>query len=95
MIGACWIPRRRPDAAIFLADKIDSRQLFPAAKSPRDSGLFMQIFRERFRQTVGERLGQDRVVVIMLMFEFFREFIGAMNRNGEATEVISRLRVES
>src|SRR4029450_8947904 len=93
MIGAGWIPRRRPDPAIFLADKIDSRQLFIAPKPPRDSGLFMQIFGERFRQAVGERLGQDRVVVIMLMLEFFRELVGAMNRNGKTAEVICRFRI--
>ena len=94
MIGAGWIPRRRSDTAIFLADKIDSGQLFIAPEPPRDAGLFMQIFRERFRQAVGERLGQDRVVVIMLMLEFLRKLVGAMNRNGKTTEIISRLRVE-
>ena len=90
MIGAGRISCRRPDPAISLPDKIGSGQLFFAAEPPRDSGLLMQIFRERFRQAVGERLGQDRVVVIMLTLEFVRELVGAVNRNGKATEIISR-----
>ena len=88
MIGAGRIPRRRADTAIFLADKFDIGQLFIAPETPGDAGLFMQIFRERFCQAVGERFRQDRVVVIMLMFEFFRELVCAVNRNGKATEVV-------
>src|SRR2546430_1689386 len=45
--GEGGITRRRPDPAIFFADKIDMRQLFAPAKTPRDAGLFVQVFSER------------------------------------------------
>src|SRR5262245_41641421 len=42
------IPGSRTDAPIFFADEISIRQLFVAAKFPRNSSLFMQILGKRF-----------------------------------------------
>ena len=49
----------------------------------------MQIFRKRFRQPVGQRFRQDRVVVVVLGLEVFGQFIRAdPRRNGEPAEII-------
>ncbi len=49
----------------------------------------MQIFRKRFRQPVGQRFRQDRVVVVVLCLEVFGQFIRADPRgNGEPAQII-------
>src|ERR1700736_5040910 len=41
-----------------------------------------------FRQPVGKSFGQDGIVIVVAGSKFFREFIGAMNRNSETADVI-------
>ena len=49
----------------------------------------MQIFRERFRQPVGQRFRQDGVVVIMLRLEVLGQFIRANPRGDrESAQII-------
>ena len=88
MIGTGRITGSRPNAAIFFADQIVMRQFFVAPKSPGDPRLLVQIFGKRFRQSIRQRFGHDRVVIVVLTFEFFREFIGAMNRDGKSAEIV-------
>ena len=50
----------------------------------------MQIFRERLRQPIGQRFRQDRVVIVMLCLELFRQFIRAdSGRDGKTAQIIS------
>src|SRR5215475_11615231 len=88
MIRTGWITGSRPDAAIFFPDQIGIRQLFVVPKSPGDASLFMQILSERFSQSVRQRFGHGRAVVVVLALELLGELIGAMNGDCKSTEVI-------
>ncbi len=71
------ITGRRADAAIFFSDQIRSRQLFQVAKTPFVADALVQKFRKRLRQTVGDGLGQDGVVIVVPGFEVFDNFLQA------------------
>ena len=93
VIRARGITRRWSDAAIFFAQKIDIRQVFLAPKTPRDPRLFVQVLSKRFRQPVRQRLGQNRVIIIVLGRKLFCQFIRAVNRYRESAKIILRLRI--
>ena len=77
-----------PDAAILFANQICIRQLFVAPKSPRDTSLFMQIFGERFSQSVCQRFDHNRAVVVVLTLELFGELISAVNGDRESAKIV-------
>ena len=52
VIGDAGYPAGGTNPAIFFADEIFLREFFVAPKSPRDPCLLVEIFRERFRQSV-------------------------------------------
>ena len=67
MIGAT--PDNRPPAGsrdTSLAIRSSCDKFSSAPKSPRDPRLLVQIFRKRFGQPIGQRLGQDRVVIVVV-----------------------------
>ena len=80
VVGAGGITRRRADAAIFFLDQIFGRQLFRFAVTPFLADALVQKFRERLGQPVGQRLGHDGVVIIVVGLEFFDEFLQARAR---------------
>ena len=49
----------------------------------------MQEFRKSLRQPVGQRLGHDGVVVVMVRLELFHQFLQPVPRgDGESADVI-------
>ena len=77
MVGACRIARRGTNSAVGLVDQFFIRQLLVLAKAPIAAGLLVQEFREGFRQAVGQGLGHDRVVIVMLLVELAAQLIAA------------------
>ena len=67
VIRAGRIPVGRPDPAEFLANHVLERQLLALAVSPVLTRLRVQILGGRLRQTVGQRLDHDRVVVVQIL----------------------------
>ena len=64
-------------------------ELFVAAEAPVAAGLGVQVFGERFGQPVGQRLGHDRVVVVVIAVELRGQLVAAdAGRDGERAEVI-------
>ena len=74
VVGAGGITRRRSDAAIFFLDEIVGGKVFCFAVTPFFAGAFVQIFRESFGEAVGQRLGHDGVVVVVVGFELIDDF---------------------
>ena len=64
------------------------RQLFIAPESPRNPCLLMQIFGERFGQSIRQRFGHDCAVVVVLAFEFFGELICAVDGDRKSAEIV-------
>ena len=90
--GQAGIARRRADAAIFFRDEIFGRQLFRFAITPFFADALVQKFRKRLRQPVGQRLGHDGVVVIVVGLEFFDQFLQPMPAgDGKRANVIIRM----
>src|SRR5919198_1649906 len=83
------IPDRRADAAVLLRNDVRRRRrglVDPplAARAP------MQIGGAGFRQAIGNRLDEDRAVIVMLLFESARQRVGADPRgDGERAEEIA------
>jgi hypothetical protein len=71
------IPCGRADAAIFFAEQFVLRELLLFAESPGKAGFAMEKFCECFGKAIGQRLGQDRVIVVMVRSELRRELVGA------------------
>ena len=90
VIGTRRIAGGGANPAVFLSNQIFRAQVLAAAESPLFADAFVQILGKRFRQPVGQRLGHDRVVIVMIGFEFFHQFVEAVAAgDGEGAEVIS------
>ena len=72
VIGLGRIAGRRADAAVFFVDQLFVRELLARAIAPVAAGLRVQLLGERLGQPVGERLGHDRVVIVVLAVELAR-----------------------
>ena len=74
VVGAGGIAEGRPDAAVALGDQLFGRELAAllVPLPPRD---LVQILGERLREAVGERLGDDRAVVVVLGLEAGGELV--------------------
>jgi hypothetical protein len=60
------IAGRGPDAAILFLNHLGRGQLLGVAIAPNRSRMEVEPLRHRFGQTVRQRLGQDRAVVVVL-----------------------------
>ncbi len=95
VVGAGRVAERRADAAVFFLEQLVLRQLFLAAVSPVDPCLAVQHFGEGLGQAIGDRLGHDGQVIVVLRFELGDERIAAnTRRHGERPEVIQAAAVE-
>src|SRR5438445_13835801 len=77
---------------MILRNELGIRNLFVATETPRDPRLEMRVFRESFGQSVRERLCNDGAVIVVRRFEFFSNFVRAVNRDGKAAQIIGRIR---
>src|SRR5260370_19685773 len=69
VIRACRVTCGRPDAAIFLSNKIRVAQALRTTITPFIAHAFVQAFGESLSQAIGEGLRPDRVLVIMICRE--------------------------
>src|SRR5262249_20907822 len=77
------------DAAVFFVDEIVAGEIFGAAVAPVGTSLPVKKFGEGFGQSVGEGLGHDRVVVVVIAVELFGEFVAAeAGGDGEGAEIV-------
>src|SRR5438128_4705331 len=89
MIRAGRITGGWTDAAIFFANQIFVGELLTPAIPPFHTDTSVQVFSEGFREAIGQRLGHDRVVIVMVEFEPAAEFFDAEARaDRERAEVI-------
>jgi hypothetical protein len=77
MVGARRIARRRADAAVAFANHVLARQVLGRPIAPLVTNAFVEILGRGFGQPVGQRLGHDRVVIVMVMLEFATEVVRA------------------
>src|SRR5579872_625839 len=75
VIWACWIPRSRPNASIFLLDKILVTQPFFKTVAPLIPHTLMKALGESLGQTIGNGLSHNRVVVVVLSPEPVAQFL--------------------
>src|SRR5687767_9346978 len=78
MVGTRRVPGRRPYPAIFFLDQIFAAQPLIASESPFAASLFMQKFRECLRQSIRERFGHDRMIVVVVRLELPHKFVGSV-----------------
>src|SRR5437763_1102298 len=89
VVRAGGIPERRPDAAEPLGDEVFGREP-RALLVPGTARDLVEVLRERLREAVRERLGHDRLVVVVLGFEAGGELVGAdPGGDRERTEVVA------
>src|SRR5262245_59334911 len=94
MIGTGRVAGGRPDSAIFLFNEILVTETFAATVTPFAAGALMQVFGERLGEAVGESLGHDGAVVIVLGAESIAQFFKpdpACHREG--TDVVGKFRL--
>ena len=77
VVGAGGIAERRTDAAVALGELILERELLVLAVAPLAPHARVQPLGERLGEPIGERLHQDRVVVVEFGFEARGERVGA------------------
>ena len=78
MIGAGGITGGGPDAAIFLVDHVVDREVFVRAETPLAPDPLVKHLGERFGEPVGDRLGQDRVVIVLIGLERGDQFVASI-----------------
>ncbi len=68
------------------------REILGFAVAPFFADAFVQELGERFGQPVGQRLGHDGVVVVVICFEFLDKFLQAVAAgDGEGAEVVGNV----
>ena len=95
VIGTCGITGRGSDTAILFFDEILVGEIFILAKTPGETGLEMEPFGARLGQAIGESLGQNCVVVIVIFLKFARVTSSTPRPRGqcEGTKVIALARI--
>jgi len=74
----------RADAAVLFTDQFFLGELLGFAVTPLLADAFVEVLGEGLGQTVGERFGHNRVVVVLVRLEFPAEVIDAeTGRNSE------------
>src|SRR5688500_11562239 len=93
VVRASWVAGSRTNAAVTFADQVLVAQIFRLPVSQIFPCLLVETLGERFRQTVGNRFGHDRAVVIMVALEFLADFLSPLpGRDREYAEVILQSR---
>ena len=69
MVRTGRISGRRTNPSILFSDQILVRQLLQLCRTPLLSDSFMEVFGERLGQPVCQRLGHDRIVIVMILIE--------------------------
>src|SRR5260221_13461868 len=76
MVRASRIAGRWTDTAVFLADQFIIRKCFVAGISPElASHAPVQMLGEGLGEAIGERLEQDRIVIVVLRFELCQPLV--------------------
>ncbi len=80
--------------AVLFLDQVFVRETFALTKPPGLAGLGMDVLGERLCQSIGQGLGQDRVVLVMIGIELLDQLIAAMaRRDGKRPDVILAARL--
>ena len=89
MVGTGRIARRRANAAVLLVDQVLVAEPLFGSIAPVLAGDLVQSFGEGFGQPVGQGLGHDRVVIVVVGFELAHQFRHAMpGGDGERAQVV-------
>ena len=88
VVGGGGIAGRGTDAAVLFGDQLVAREVL-VRRVPLGARLFVQHLRERLGQAIGERLGHDGVVVVVVFLEARHELADAdAGGDGEAADVV-------
>src|SRR5579872_6971961 len=87
VVGAGGVAERGTDAAKALRDEVAGRERL-VRRVPLAPCLRVQPLRERLGEPVGERLDDDRAVVVVLRCVPCGELVGALDRDRERTGVV-------
>jgi hypothetical protein len=66
VVRTCRVARCRSDPTILFLDQVLAAQVFFTTVTPLLANPLMQAFGKGFRQAVGDGLGHDRVIVVIL-----------------------------
>ena len=90
MVGASRVAGGGADAAVLLGDQVVVGETFRRAIAPVDAGLPVQVLGEGFRQAIGQGLGEDGVVVVVVGLEGGDDRADSQaGGDGESSQVIS------
>ena len=94
MIGARRIAGGWPNATVLFVDQFVVGQRLSLAVNPILTRLLMKLFREGFRKAIGNRLNQNRVVVVFVLFVLACQLVGPMACcDHESSEIILSSRI--
>ena len=89
MVRAGRIAGSRADAAITLADQLLDTQLLVVTIAKITAGLLVEQFGKGLGKAVGQRLGHDRAIVVMVAQELRTEGVEAnAGRHGKGAKVV-------
>ena len=95
MVGAGGITGRRANTAITLFDEVFVGEFFVLSVTPFFTHAFVQVLGEGLGESIRQRFGHDRVVVVVVLFEFFDEFLQSVPAgDGERAKVVGGLMVD-
>ncbi len=69
MVRACRIPGRGTDPPILFPDQVFTSQILFLPIPPFGSDPFMEIFGKGFGESIGQRFGHNRIVIVMIFVE--------------------------
>src|SRR6476661_4212508 len=89
MVRTGRISGRRPNPPILFSDQIFVSQLLQPAVSPLLPDSFVEVFGERLGQTVCQRLGHDRIVIVVILIEPTAKLVQSQPcRDGKSPDMV-------
>src|SRR5581483_4303505 len=88
VVGACGVAEGRPDPPVLLRDQLLVRELLPGGV-PGPPHLGVEVLGEGLGQPVGERLDDDRAVVVVLGLEPRGQLVGPVDADREGADRIA------